>query len=114
MAGKGKRQIVCENAAAVIDHTDEFRASLFDIDLDSGRTGVDGILQEFLDDAGRPFDDLAGSDFGDDRGRKLADAWHSRTGSMDPYGGQFLSLSIHQSSNSRARATPRPPSSPTF
>ena len=33
-----------------------------DLVVDAPAASIDGILQEFLDDAGRPLDDLAGSD----------------------------------------------------
>ena len=32
---------------------------------------VHGVFQQFLDDAGRPLDDLAGGDLGDDERRQL-------------------------------------------
>ena len=35
---------------------------------------VDGVFEQFLDHAGRPFDDLAGGDLGDDGSRQLQDA----------------------------------------
>jgi hypothetical protein len=38
--------------------------------------GVDGVLHQLLNDAGRPIDDLAGGDPGNDVRRQPADARH--------------------------------------
>ena len=60
--GQGQRQVLEVDAAAVVDDLDEFAAALLDVHLDVPGAGVEGVLQELLDDAGGPFDDLAGGD----------------------------------------------------
>ncbi len=55
-------QIVRINARAVIADTNELAARGFDIDIHTGRTGVEAVLKHFLDHGSRPFDHLAGSD----------------------------------------------------
>ena len=42
-------------------------AALLDVDVDAAGAGIDGVFQQLLDDAGRPFDDLAGGDLVDDQ-----------------------------------------------
>ena len=53
MAGEGERQIVGDDAAAVIDDANEFGAALLDLDVDARAAGIDGVFEQFLDDAGR-------------------------------------------------------------
>ena len=50
------------------------------LDVDAGAARVEGVLQEFLDDAGRPLHDLAGGDLVDEGGRQLLDAGHAAPG----------------------------------
>ena len=76
VAGKGQRQIVGVDAAAVVDDANQFDAALLDFDIDARAAGVNGVFEQFLDDAGRPLDDLASGDLGDDVGRKLANSRH--------------------------------------
>ena len=66
VAGEGERQIVGVDAAAVVHDANQFGAALFEVDVDARRAGVQAIFEQFLDDAGRPLDDLAGGDLGDD------------------------------------------------
>ena len=72
--GEGERQIGRVDAAAVVDEPDRLGAADFDIDIDAGRPGVEAVLEELLDDAGGPFDHLAGGDLVDHRHRQLTDA----------------------------------------
>src|SRR5205085_7669768 len=76
VAGQGQRQVVGGDAAAVVDDADQLGAALVQVDVNALRAGVDGVFEQFLDDAGGPFDDLAGGDLGDDVRRQLADARH--------------------------------------
>ena len=69
VADEGQWQVVGVDAAAVVHKTDKVAATLFNIDVDARAAGVDGVLQQFLDDAGRPLDDLAGGDLADERRR---------------------------------------------
>ena len=76
VAGEGQRQIVASDAAAVVDDADQLDAALLDVDVDARAAGIDGVFEQFLDDAGRPFDDLAGGDLGDDGIGKLLNSRH--------------------------------------
>ena len=77
VAGEGERQVVGMDAAAVIDDADQLGAALLDLDVDARAAGVDAVFQQLLDDAGGPFDDLAGGDLGDDGVAAVAEyvAW---------------------------------------
>ena len=55
-----------------------------------GAAGVDAVFQQLLDDAGRPFDDLAGGDLGDDSQGELMNAWPVNLGCDNHVGKNFL------------------------
>jgi hypothetical protein len=65
MAGERQWQIARFNAVTIVHDTDEFRASSLELNLDSRRTGINGILNQLFDNAGGPFDYLARGDLGD-------------------------------------------------
>ncbi len=69
VAGEGQRQVVGVDATAVVDDLDEAAAALPDLHVDTCAAGIDGVLQEFLDDAGGPLDHLPGGDLVDEHGR---------------------------------------------
>ena len=63
------------HALAVVPDGDEPLPAVGELDADVGRSGVEGILDELLDDRDRPLDDLAGRDLP----RKLGEdvySWH--------------------------------------
>ena len=62
MALDREAEIVPGHPAAIVDDADEPPAARFDHDIDAGRARVERILDEFLDDGGRPLDDLARRD----------------------------------------------------
>jgi len=70
---------------AVVFDANEFLATVFDGDRQARGAGVEGVLDELLDDARRPLDHLAGGDAVDhgfveaaDRHREIPSAlWHS-------------------------------------
>ncbi len=68
VGGHRKRQVVGGDAAAIVADADEFGPAFLQRDLDPARPGVDGVLDEFLHDAGRSFDDLTGGDLVDEGG----------------------------------------------
>ncbi len=72
MSRQGQRQFILVDAAAVVTHPDALPAALLDIDLDAAGTGIQAVLQQFLDHGRRPLDDLAGGDLVDQlRGQYL-------------------------------------------
>ncbi len=73
---EGQRQVVALHAAAVVGDADEVLAAALDGQLDPRRAGVDGVLQQFLDHAGRSLDHLARGDLVDDRRRQFPDDPH--------------------------------------
>ena len=77
MATERHREVVRRDAVAVIDDANEVRAALLHVDLNARRPGVHGVLEQLLDDAGGPFDDLACGNLVDDERRQLLDAWHA-------------------------------------
>ena len=50
------------HAAAVVGHFDQVDAAAAQPHSDARRAGVDRVLDQFLERAGRPFDHFAGSD----------------------------------------------------
>ena len=68
MARDGQRQVVGVNSLAVVRDANELGAPVDDLDIDAGGQGIEAVLQEFLDDAARAFDDLTGGDLVDDEG----------------------------------------------
>ena len=58
---------------AVVADPDQRQAAAGGDDLDAGGAGVERVLDQFLDHARRPLDDLAGGDLVDHRFGKLAD-----------------------------------------
>ena len=65
VAGHGQRQLVGRDAAAVVDHADQFQSALLDRHVDPRGPGIDGVFHQLLDHAGRPLDHLAGGDLVD-------------------------------------------------
>src|SRR5207245_3492963 len=76
VAGEGERQVVRQDAAAVVHDADQLDAALFDVDVDPAAAGIHRIFQQLLDDAGRPFDNLPRGDLSDDRRRQLLNPRH--------------------------------------
>ncbi len=73
MALNRELEIGARHAAAVVADADQPPPAAVGDDLDPGRAGVERVLDQFLDDARRPLDHLAGGDAVDQIFRKLAD-----------------------------------------
>ena len=56
----GQGKILGVDPRAVVHDPHEAHAPLFERDGDPGRPGIEGVFEEFLDDARRAFDDFAG------------------------------------------------------
>ena len=69
----GQRQFVGRNARAVVRHADQRQPAGDRHHLDLARAGIDGVLDQLLDDAGRPLDHLTGGDPVDGLGTELPD-----------------------------------------
>ena len=76
VGGKGESEIVGMDAAAVVTDADEFAAAVFDVDVDVGRTGIDGVFDDFFDHGGGAFNDFAGGDLVNEAVGQLLDAGH--------------------------------------
>jgi len=72
VGGRGEGELGGGGAGAVVADADEFDAALFEFHDDAVRAGVDGVLDEFLDDAGGAFHHLAGGDTIDEMFGKAA------------------------------------------
>src|SRR5205814_7326117 len=59
-------------------------AAVVDSDLHLGGAGVDGVLDELFDDAGRPLDDLAGGDLVREVARQAPDLPHASSSYPSP------------------------------
>ena len=65
-------QVVGRHPHAVVGDPDQVLAPPLDRQVDPRGPGVDRVLEQLLDDARRPLDDLARRDLVDDRRRQLA------------------------------------------
>ncbi|MNV51748.1 hypothetical protein D3C71_1438060 [compost metagenome] len=74
MARDRQRQFFRGNAAAVVTDPDQAHPALFQVDVHAGGTGVQRVLDQFLDHRGRAFDHFAGGDLVDQDLGQLADA----------------------------------------
>src|SRR5665647_2713426 len=68
-----QRQIDARHALAVVADADQPSAAAVGEHVDAARAGVEGILNQFFDDARRPLDHLPGGDAVDDGLGQLAD-----------------------------------------
>ena len=60
--GDGQFQLVCRDAPTVVLDADEALAAVLKADVDMRRPGIQAVLHEFLDHAGRAFHHFAGGD----------------------------------------------------
>jgi hypothetical protein len=72
----GQLRVLGAHALAVILHDDLVDSTTGDVNTDSARAGVDGVLHQFLDHRGRSLDDLAGADLLDGLEIKKMNATH--------------------------------------
>ena len=75
-AADGEPQVVGRDARAIVLHDDALDAAVLDHCPDGTRARVEAVLDQFLDDGSRPFDDFAGGDLVGDKLGKLVDARH--------------------------------------
>ena len=73
VGGQGEGELLLRDASAIVADADELDAAFVEIDFDAGCSGVKAVFDEFLDDAGGAFDDLAGGDLIDQQRRERAD-----------------------------------------
>ena len=60
--GESQWQVLGVNSASVVSDSDELFPAIFDFYVDFFCACVEAVFQEFLNDAGGPFDDFAGGD----------------------------------------------------
>ena len=65
-------EIVAVHAASIVGDADQAQAAAIRHHVDAGSTGVDGVLDQLLDDARRALDHLARGDAVDEVRRQLA------------------------------------------
>ena len=82
MALDGEDGIVARHPAAVVAHANGLAAAVFDREVDRRGAGVEGILDQLLDDGCRTLDDLARRDLIGDGARQYGDAWRGATGTV--------------------------------
>ena len=56
----GQSRILRLHPFAIVVNSDQFLAAELNDDRQPPRTGIDGVLDQLLDDGGRPLDDFAG------------------------------------------------------
>jgi len=71
-----QRQIVLFDAAAIVDHFDEFGAARREFDLNALTAGVQAVFQQLFQGRRRAFDHFAGGDLVHKMVGKKLDAWH--------------------------------------
>ena len=57
-----KHGINWTHPTAIVPNDNQAASTILDVDIDSGRTGIHGILDELFDDAARPLDDFTRGD----------------------------------------------------
>ena len=67
MPCQGEREFLGGDAGAVVAHADQADPAVLDVDRHLARSGVERVLDQFLDDGRRALDDLARSDLVDER-----------------------------------------------
>ena len=65
MALQGQKGVPFVHAVAVVRDCDRLATTILDLDLNTSSASIQSIFNEFLDDAGRPFDHFAGGDLVD-------------------------------------------------
>src|SRR5690554_4580579 len=83
MRRDGQQELLGLDAAAVIGDANQLAAAAGDLDVDSRCAGVERVLQQLFDDAGRTLDHLARGDLVDNARRESLDighAWFVREG----------------------------------
>ena len=76
VARDGQDQVVGVHSAPIIDHADQFTATLLDHHVDSRRASIDGIFHQLLHDTSGTFDHFASGDFVDKIGRETLNSGH--------------------------------------
>ncbi len=76
MTGHGQRQLVGGDSAAVVRHANQLQPALLNRHVDPPGAGIDRVFHQFLDDARRPLDHLAGGNLIHDARRQLANHCH--------------------------------------
>ena len=87
MPRERERQLLRLDAAAVIAHPDQARATALDVDLDAAGTGIEAVLDELLDDRRRTLDHLARGDLIDELTGEDADRHEVRVPFSRPEAG---------------------------
>ena len=73
MARERERQLRGWNSAAVVAHAYQTDAAVLDVDRELPRTGIERVLDQFLDDRRRALDHLARGDLVDERAFEYPD-----------------------------------------
>ncbi len=73
MALHGQGELVRRQTLAIVGHQDARQTAAVRLHFDAERAGVQRILDQFLDRAGRPLHHLAGGDAVDGFGRQATD-----------------------------------------
>ncbi len=76
VAFQAEERVVAVHAGAVVGDADEAASARLDDDVDAGGLRVEGVLDQLLDDAGRPFHHFARGDLVGDLFGQQADAVH--------------------------------------
>ena len=74
-----QRQVLRVHATAVVRNLELFDAALHQADADLGGTGIETVLQQFLQHRGGPFHHLAGGDLADQGIWEQANCGHGGT-----------------------------------
>ena len=84
MALAGEPEIGSADAAAIVADPDEIETTAADIDANGGRSGVECVLDQLLDDRCRPLDRLPCGDAGRDADRAAPEYRRRVTGARSP------------------------------
>src|SRR5262249_30754488 len=77
VAFEGEHGVVAHHAAAIVGEVDELAAAAFHLHAHAMRAGVERVLEQLLDDAGRPLHHFARGDLVGDVLAQYVDAAHA-------------------------------------
>src|SRR5690606_123282 len=72
MPRQRQRQFLLRNAAAVVGDAQEAHAAFFQMDVDTGGTGIETVFEDLLEHRGRAFNHLACGNLADEEVRQRA------------------------------------------
>lgn len=77
MGGDRQQHVFRVDTFAIVDDANQVHTAIDNFQIDAGGECIDAVFEQFLDDAGRSFDDFASGNSVDNVSIELLDAGHS-------------------------------------